>query len=379
MEMRTIRVDSPNELPSALSSLREDGCEGALALVFTSAAHAKNGVGKIFADAGFEVFGGTTAGEVLVSDDAECVFDDSIVAAILQVDRDAYRLELFEAEGRGSRELGREVGEWARETFSEPAILLLSGGMRADGEQILEGVFGGVGRTVPVFGGFAGDGQRFSESFVFDGASLCGDGVLALAFDGTRVEMRGMAASGWQPIGVEKVVTRSEGNVVYTIDGVPALDLYREYLGLTSMSASTGEVMALGEAPLQIVRDGYTVLRAAMVADPEARSLTFAGTVPEGARVRFSTSPGPEIAEAALQAMKRLREDGAEADALLLFSCAARRFSLGPMAEDEVRPIQALWGAPMAGMFTYGEIGSVDGGRSDFHNETCVLVALRDR
>lgn len=376
MELRTIRVDRPSALPASLSEIRASGFTGGVALVFTTVTLAKQQVGSMFAQAGFEVIGATTAGEIRVEHE-ECVFDDSIVAGLLDLPPASYALRLFPADGATSHELGVQVGDWAKAEFERPAILLMSGGISADGEQILGGVQSRTGQDTPIFGGLAGDGQRFTETYVFTGGELCGAGVVALALDGNRVDVRGMAASGWHPLGVEKVVTRSEGNVVHTIDGVPALDLYREYLGLTSTGASH-EAMALGEAPLQIVRDGYTVLRAAMVADAEARSLTFAGTVPQGARVRFSTSPGPQIAEAALDAMRRLHAEGAEADALLMFSCAARRFSLGPMAEDEIRPIQELWGAPLVGLFTYGEIGSIDANRSDFHNSTCVLVTLRE-
>ena len=376
MDIRTFRVTDESALSAALADLQSTGFPGRLALVFTTTGIAKQGIHRTFAQAGYDVFGATTAGEIHVEED-DCVFDDSIVVGVLAVDRTAYALRLFPANGLKDHELGAQVGAWAKSQFAQPAILIVSGGMSADGEQILAGVQTRTGADTPIFGGLSGDGQRFAESFVFTADELSNAGVLALVFDGKRVEMRGMAASGWQPLGVEKVVTKSEGNVVHTIDGVPALDLYREYLGLTSM-ARTDEAMALGEAPLQIVRDGYTVLRAAMVADPEKRSLTFAGTVPEGSRVRFSTSPGPEIADQALQAMQRLHAAGAQADALLMFSCAARRFSLGPLAEDEIRPIQELWDAPLVGLFTYGEIGSVDSNRSDFHNETCVLVTLRE-
>jgi hypothetical protein len=377
MEFRTIRADQPAALPAALSEIRSSGFTGSLALVFTSVALARQQIGRSFTEAGFDVFGATTAGEIHVEEE-DCVFDDSIVAAVLDPEPDSYALRLFESGAHSDYELGIEVGSWAKDRFAHPAILMMSAGLSTDGEQILNGIQSRTGEDAPIFGGMAGDGQRFAETYVFSDGATCGKGVLALVFDGDRVEMRGMAASGWQPLGVEKIVTSSEGNVVHTIDDVPALDLYREYLGLTSTGA-TGQAMALGEAPLQIVRDGYTVLRAAMIADPEGRSMTFAGTVPEGSRVRFSTSPGPEIAAASLEAMRRLHEGGAEADGLIMFSCAARRFSLGPMAEDEIRPIQELWRAPLVGLFTYGEIGSVGARRSDFHNETCVLVTLRER
>lgn len=379
MKAKTLQHGSVEEMERALAEVRSGDFAPTLAIVFAGVERVREGVGRVFAEAGLDVVGATTSGEITVGADEDCVYDDSVVAMLLQLEPDAYRARLFDARDGSSAELGREAGRWARATFARPALLVLGSGMRTDGEQLLKGVLEEMGAGTPVFGGLAGDGSRFEETYVFDGRDVCGEGALVLALDQDRVEVRGTAASGWQPLGVEKVVTRSEGNVVHTIDDVPALDLYREYLGLTTVALDSEATIVIGECPLQVARDGYTVLRAAMVADPAARALVFAGSVPQGARVRFSTAPGPEITEEALRAMRRLRDEGAEADALLLFSCAARRWALGPLAADEIRPMQELWDAPLAGFFTYGEIGAVQGNRSDFHNETCVLVALRER
>lgn len=116
-----------------------------------------------------------------------------------------------------------------------------------------------------------------------------------------------------------------------------------------------------------------------MLPAPQPGSLFFAGAVREGSRVRFSTSPGVEIIDEALEEMRKLREQVPNAEALVLFSCACRHMALGPMAEDEIRPMQQLWNVPMVGLYVYGEIGVNDRGRCDFHNETCVLVALAEQ
>lgn len=379
MRVRTLHGRSAEEIRAGLRALTADGFAPSLAIAFAATDHVKAGIGRVIGQTGVAVFGASTSGELLATGAEECVFDDSVVVSLLQLDRDAFQLRRISGAGRSSAEVGEEAGRWAATVFPRPALLVLGAGLRTDGEQILNGILAAAGERTPVFGGLAGDGARFQETYVFDGEGEAGEGALILALDRDRVEVRGMAASGWQPLGVEKVVTRSEGNVVHTIDDVPALELYRDYLGLTSVSVDSATTIAIGEAPLQIVRDGYSVLRSAMAADVESRSIVFAGSVPQGARVRFSTSPGPEIAEEALRAMRRLRDGGARADAVLLFSCAARRFALGPMAEDEVRPIQELWAAPLVGMFTYGEIGSIDQNRSDFHNVTCVAVTLHER
>ena len=246
-------------------------------------------------------------------------------------------------------------------------------GLTTDGEQIVRGLQSEVGAGTPIFGGLAGDDLRFTQTFVFTGRKITSQGGIVLAFDGDRVALDGIASSGWVAVGAEKTVTKAEGNVVHTIDGVPALDLYKDYLGLELDSD-----IRIPEYPLQIQREGYSVLRAALTSVPDTRSLVYAGTVPEGAKVRFSCSPGSTITEQTLGEFRTLHGRVPDAEALILFSCKARHMALGPLAEDEVVPMQQLWNRPMIGFFTYGEIGRNAEGATDFHNETCVLVTLKE-
>jgi hypothetical protein len=292
---------------------------------------------------------------------------------VLDLERSAYGVRLFETEDRGWHDLGVAAGRWARASFDRGPILIMGTGLTSDGEQIVRGVLREAGADTPIFGGLAGDDWRLTRTYVFTGRRISTEGVIALAFDGNRVALDGVATSGWVAVGAEKTVTSAEGNIVHTIDGVPAMDVYKDYLGLSSDTD-----LIIAEYPLQLQRDGYTVLRAALMAAPGSRSLVYGGTVPEGSKVRFSCSPGTAITEHALGDLRELRQRAPAADALLLFSCKARHMALGPLAEDEVEPIQRLWQAPMVGFYTYGEIGRSARGATDFHNETCVLVTLRE-
>ena len=134
------------------------------------------------------------------------------------------------------------------------------------------------------------------------------------------------------------------------------------------------------EYPLQVMRpEGHFVLRSVMRVDEISKSLTYAGTVPTGAKTKFSVFPGTEIIQAAKEEMANLRANTSQADCLLLFSCATRQLALGPMVADEIEYMQQLWGAPLVGFFTYGEIGMNQSGQCDFYNSTCVLVTLKDK
>jgi hypothetical protein len=373
VKAHAVVVGSVEALARRIEAVRAEGNAPTLAIVFASITHDLAEVARVFREAGVDVFGASSAGEIVVGGAGESIRERSIVALLLDLDRSAYAIRLGELEGRTSDELGAACGRWARASFDHGPILVMATGLTTDGEQIVRGLQSEVGSRTPIFGGLAGDDLQFTQTFVFSARKLSSQAALVLAFDGDRVALDGIASSGWVAVGGEKTVTSSEGNVVHTIDGVPALDLYKDYLGLELDSD-----IRIPEYPLQIQREGYTVLRAALTALPGTRSLVYAGTVSEGARVRFSCSPGMEITEQALGEVRAFQHRVPTADALILFSCKGRHMALGPLAEDEVEPMQRLWNAPLVGFYTYGEIGRNAAGVTDFHNETCVLVALRE-
>jgi hypothetical protein len=373
MKAEPLAADSIESLGRQLQALRAGGFSPTLAVVFASVAHEMAEVARVFREAGVDVFGASSAGEIVAGGAGESVRERCIVALLLDLDRSAYGIRLVEGEGRTSYDLGAAAGRWARATFDRGPILVVAPGLTTDGEQVVRGVQREAGADTSIFGGLAGDDLRFTRTYVFTGRKVSSQGVLALAFDGDRVAVDGIASSGWVAVGAEKTVTKAEGNVVHAIDGAPALDVYKDYLGL----ASDTDII-IPEYPLQLQREGYSVLRAALTAVPGTRSLVYAGTVPEGARVRFSCSPGAEITDQALGEVRAFHRRVPDADALILFSCKGRHMALGPLAEDEVDPIQRLWNVPMVGFYTYGEIGRNAAGATDFHNETCVLVALKE-
>jgi len=254
-------------------------------------------------------------------------------------------------------------------------LLVLSAGLQADGEAFVHGVIVTMGYEAPLFGGLAGDDLKMQGTYTFTEKEITGLGVLALALDNVKIEVNGLAVSGWKGIGTIKTVTRAEGNVVYTIDDHPALDVYSRYFNI-----NLGDDQTLAaEYPLQVMReDGSFVLRAAMIINPD-KSMVYAGTVPQGSQVQFSMPPSTEIIDFAIQNLSHFKQDTTNADALILFSCKGRHLALGPMIEDEIDSIFHLWEAPMVGFFTYGEIGPTKAGRCDFHNNTLTLVTLREK
>ena len=360
---------SVDQIEPHLQSARQNGLAPTLAIVFSSVAHDLAELIAIFAKHDIDVFGASSSGEIINNE----VHEGSIVVMLLDISRDAYRLNVFDGEGKTSYHVGQSVAAWTKTINENAPLMVMSAGIRADGQQIVNGVIDTMERQVPLFGGLAGEDLRFQETFVFDASQVIPNGVVALIFDQNAIELQGVAASGWKGIGTPKTVTKAEGNIVYRIDDEPALDIYNKYLNI-------GDDPGLaGEYPLLLIRgDDSFALRAVMAVN-EDKSIVYAGTVPEGSRVRFSMPPGFEIVEHAIEQMSAFNKQSPRADAIVLFSCKARHVALGQMVEDEISAIRKLWNVPLVGFFSYGEIGPVPQGQCDFHNHTLVPVLIHEK
>ena len=112
----------------------------------------------------------------------------------------------------------------------------------------------------------------------------------------------------------------------------------------------------------------------------EKQALICESNVVQGSKFRFSTPPDFDIIETVVNKANELKNEAhAEADALLIFSCAGRLSALGPMAHEENEGLTRIWNAPMAGFYTYGEFGRAINGKHEFHSTTNSWVALKEK
>ena len=371
--MKTIAfaVETPKELEDKIQENISNGYIPTLAYVFCSVAQPLEQVRAPFARHHIAVFGCTSSGEITNSN----FYEGGITVMLFDLPLEMFKIKLFEGARKSSYQLGQEVAAWVNGVYEFPALLILSAGLQADGEALINGVIESMEGEVPLFGGLAGDDLKMQSTYAFTETGMTGMGVLALAIDNTRIEVDGLAVSGWKGIGTIKTITRSDGNVVQMIDDQPALDVYSRYLNINIGDDHT----LAAEYPLLVMRDdGTFVLRAAMIINSD-KSMVYAGSVPQGTKVQFSVPPSNEIIDYALEALSQFKQTKGNADAVILFSCKGRHLALGPMIEDEIAAIHNLWGVPMTGFFTYGEIGPTASGRCDFHNNTVALVTLREK
>jgi hypothetical protein len=375
MNAKNIFGENIDEIKSNFSQATSDGFMPTVAIVFCSIAQNRKELTDFFNEKNVDVFGSTTAGEIIDSE----VMEQSTVIMLLDIKKEHYKI--FHEASADTFKISSNLALFAQSSFINPSVVVVSSGLTIDAEQIIKG-FHSVDKDIPLYGGLAGDDLTMKNSFVFSNDYESPTGLIALVFDNDKINVQGIATSGWDNIGIEKTITKSVGNVVYTIDNEPAVDVFVKFFQFTESVDNTAEIIAqnFAQYPLQLTKEnGNTVLRAPLMVNIESRALIFAGGIPEGSKVKFSVQPGFDLIEKTTKRVSVLKTSIPEADALIMFSCKARHMALGPMTGDEAGMIRSLWDKPLIGFFTYGEIGTAKDSTCDFHNETCSMVILKEK
>jgi hypothetical protein len=255
-------------------------------------------------------------------------------------------------------------------------------GLTVSGSAALNALRAALGDAVPIFGGTAGDQWRFKGTKQFHGTEVLSDSVPFLLF-GEGVVFSFGVDTGWRPIGREGRVTEVDGHVVRAIDGRPATEFYREFLGNV-------DITHLTEYPLAVTADdgrGF-YLRAPGRTDEATGCIHFLGDVPDGARVHITTTNRDQILDATRTSFQHALNDFPKSSGVegkpalaLCISCAGRKQILGSRTQEEARIVnELLAGVPAAGFYGYGEIARLgEDGISHYHNETFTTLLLGGR
>lgn len=379
MKAKSIKGRSAEEIKVALQQAMAADFKPTLAIVFLSISQDRKSLCNIMNDAGIRVYGVTTNGEF--TDENPEKYSTAVL--LLDMDPACFSIFLSEYPERNYREAGKAIAAKAKQLFSHPAFLVSFSHIETDAEQILFGFEEIIGKEVNVFGGGAGDDYTFKDQFVFTNDRETKQGMVVLVLDEDKIKIKGKASCGWKAIGTEKTVTRSEGNHVYTVDDVPVLDLTAKYGGLENVSPDNPNLLleVAANLPLQLQREkGDPVMRPGLVVDWNDRSFYCSGSVPQGSKVRFSLPPDFDVMEKVVKATEELKAtEMPEADALIVFSCAGRIMSLGPLINQEIEGVKKVWNVPMVGMFSNAELGRATGGNLEMHNLTTCVVALKEK
>lgn len=381
MKAKTITGNNSEAIRSALELAATEGFHPTLGLVFVPSHFDYSGIVAVLDEKRIAIFGANTP-DMFTDQGME---NDRASILLMDLDPSCFRIVL-KSLPTGDYEAGvnvaREISQIGCSQFKRPAFILSVAQAEVPGEALAEGFLSGAGENAQVIGGFSGGNPYWSDHVVFTNKEQSQHAIICLIIDQERVEVHGLAVSGWKPVGTPKTVTRSEGNWVYTIDDEPALDVLLRFTGAkVDMNESDDLLRQIGTYPLQVIgSEGSPVMKPPLMFNRETGAVLCGGQVLEGAKIRFSLPPEFDIVETVIESARDVKERTLpEADALIIFSCIGRQMSLGPMIEEEINGLNEVWKVPMIGYFSLGEFGATKGGKATFQGTTCSWVALKEK
>jgi hypothetical protein len=263
------------------------------------------------------------------------------------------------------------------------AVLVLGQGVAINGSSLIAGMTEVVGAGVPITGGLAGDAAAFKETWVLSSQGVSNDQLVCVGLYGDDLSFSHGSFGGWSPFGPARKVTRSESNVLFELDGEPALEVYKRYLGDHAKDLP-GSGLLFPFAMLGSDHNEVGLIRTILGMDEKTGSLTLAGDIDPAGFLRLmhaNTDALVDGAEAAAQAAKdMLAGDGM--GLTLLVSCVGRKLVMGGRVDEEVEAVGDVFGqgAVLTGFYSNGEISPFTGNSEcKLHNQTMTITHIGEK
>src|SRR5919106_6646022 len=321
--------------------------------------------------------GCSTAGEIYGTE----VTDETLVATAIAFEHTRlHGLSLKLSEVSDSFQAGERLAKsLPRESLVH--ALVFSDGQNVNGSELVAGLTQHLPAGVTLTGGLAGDGDRFQETFVLWDGPPEPNIIAIVGLYGERIKVGFGSLGGWDAFGPERLVTRSAGNILYELDGQPALGLYKKYLGEYAKDLPASGLLF----PLSLrTVTGESVVRTILGVNEAERSLTFAGDMPQGGHVRLMKANFDRLIDGAVGAAQTSYAaiGNTSPELALLISCVGRKLVLKQRIEEEVEGVQDVLGQEtvLAGFYSYGEISPfTPSARCELHNQTMTITTLLEQ
>lgn len=379
MHVQQIVLRKPAELPAALDNLGSSGAD--LLLLFGSIEQITtpglaDALRQRFPQA--RLLGCTTAGEIT----PDGVEDGTCSITAIKFDRvvlseGSTRLSGMDDSFAAGERLGQQIAAPGLK-----AVLVFGPGVQINGSALVNGMASAIGDAIPITGGLAGDGGAFRQTWTVGRDGVAHDRVVAIGLCGDSLRFGHGSFGGWEAFGPARKVTRSNGNVLYELDGESALGIYKRYLGESAKDLPASGLLfpfaMLGED-----HNAVGLIRTILGVDESTGSLTLAGEIDPDGYLRLmhaSTDKLVNGAQAAAQAAAAMSQAREQAVAILV-SCVGRKLVMGSRVDEEVEAVGDVLGnnSILTGFYSYGEISPFTPGSScKLHNQTMTITCLSE-
>ena len=322
-----------------------------------------------------KIIGCSTAGEI----SGVKVLDSTASLTAIEFEKTSYKLVTVDVKDMNdSFNSGEALAEQLKADDLNH-VLVFSDGLNVNGADLVNGLRKVLPKTI-ITGGLAGDDSRFENTFVIADDAISDKMIVGLGLYGEALKIGYSSKGGWDSFGIDRLVTKSEKNVLYELDGLPALELYKSYLGDNAKNLpSSGLLFPLS---MRVNEHDKPVVRTILAIDEKSQSLTFAGNIPEGSYVRLMKANVDRLIDGAEgSAKKALKEAQVNAELALLISCVGRRFVLKQLVEEEVEAVQEILGSEtkLCGFYSFGEIAPFSKfSPCELHNQTMTITTFSE-
>jgi len=322
------------------------------------------------------LIGGTTAGEIYNT----IATENTVSATAVYMEKTEVKFFTVDIDENKYAEAAAElVSKFPIEGLRH--VFILSEGININGSKLVDGLIHSLPENVTLSGGLAGDGILYKETFIIANSYPKKNCLVAIGFYGDQVRFGYASIGGWAPFGIERIITKSKDNILYELDGKPALALYKEYLGEYAT-----ELPASGLYFPLMVRSAdsrRTFIRTIQRVDETRNALVFSGDVPEGYYSKLMRSNFDKLIDGSKQAAKKsLTTLGREhAQLAILVSCVGRKLVLDQLTSEEIDAARSVLkeDTPFTGFYSYGEISSPDKNAiCELHNQTMTITLIAE-
>ena len=318
----------------------------------------------------------STAGEIIGTE----VYDGTISLTAISFEKTAIKTVAVNIKDfKDSFEAGRAL-VYKLDVMELKNILLISDGHDVNGSDLVKGMEDVLPEKIIITGGLAGDGTAFEKTLVGLNETPVEGRIAAVGFYGNSLSVTYGSVGGWDPFGPERLITKSKKNILYELDGKPALEIYKRYLGEYAAELPASGLLF----PLSIRKkfSSTPLVRTILSINEDEQSITFAGNMPEGAYARFMNANFDSLIEGASSAAQRSVHDKIKhPDLALLISCVGRKIVLDQRIEEEIEVVKAIYGTNTAitGFYSYGEISpSFNFNKCELHNQTMTITTFTE-
>jgi hypothetical protein len=322
-----------------------------------------------------KIIGCSTAGEIF----GDTCQDENLVGAIVQFQKTTIKTASASVKvTKDSWQAGVEIAK-ELQTNDLQGVLVFSDGLNVNGSELVAGINAVLPSWVKVTGGLAGDKNRFCQTWVLVNRKPQSKFVTAVGLYGEKIKIQHGTKGGWDIFGPERKITKSKSNQLFELDGKPALQLYKTYLGERAAELPASALLF----PLALRRDKTEekrIVRTILGVNEKNQSMTFAGDLPEGSMVQLMRTNLDRLIDGASEAGLMARpKTPIDSDLLsIAISCVGRRLILGERAEEELEAAMDSMpaGTTQIGFYSYGEICPFETGYCDLHNQSIALTTI---